>query len=123
MKTQFACSDVDFCDGLIYYDAQDGTFELTKRYFVTGNFSKYIPYGAKRVEVKTGDAEVLSVGFAAEKETVAILANESESPKFFYAPADMTLYTTDKEKSLAESKAKKGEPVRLPPRSVTTCKF
>ena len=118
-----ACSDVDFCDGLIYYDAQDGTFELTKRYFVTGNFSKYIPYGAKRVEVKTGDAEVLSVGFAAEKETVAILANESESPKFFYAPADMTLYTTDKEKSLAESKAKKGEPVRLPPRSVTTCKF
>ncbi len=118
-----ACSDVDFCDGLIYYDKQNDSFELTKRYFVTGNFSKYIPCGAKRVEVKTGDKEVLSVGFAAGRETVVILANESERPKFFFAPADMALYTTGKESDLAESKAEKGEAVKLPPRSVMTCKY
>lgn len=118
-----ACSNFDYCDGLIYYDMGTRALELTKRYFVTGNFSEYIPYGARRIAVSTGDKEVLSVGFAAGTETVLILVNESEQPKFFFAPTDLTLIVTDKEKSLAESKAKKGGPVRLPPRSVTTCIF
>ena len=37
-----AVSDVDYCDGLIYENDGPRTFELTKRYFAFGNFSKYI---------------------------------------------------------------------------------
>lgn len=118
-----ACSHYDYCDGLIYYDTETDDYTLTKRYFVTGNFSKFIPFGAVRIDTDTGDKEVLSAGFAYGGGTTVILANESEEPKFFFSPADMTIYITDKENDLAESRAARGEPVKLPPRSVTTCKY
>lgn len=38
-----AVSEVDYCDGLIYINLDDKSFEMTKRYYVTGNFSKYVP--------------------------------------------------------------------------------
>ncbi len=117
-----ACSHYDYCDGLIYFDPEKDDYTLTKRYFVTGNFSKFIPLGALRIETDTGDEEVLSVGFAHDGGTTVILSNESEDPKFFFAPADLALYTTDKENDLAGRKVKKGEAVKLPPRSVTTLK-
>ena len=33
-----AVSEVNYCDGLIYINLDSKTYEITKRYYVTGNF-------------------------------------------------------------------------------------
>lgn len=53
-----AVSEVNYCDGLIYINLDDKTFEMTKRYYVTGNFSKYVPAGSVRVDAACDDSEL-----------------------------------------------------------------
>ncbi len=118
-----ACSRYDYCDGLIYLDVENRSFEMTKRYYVTGNFSKYIPYGAIRFEAKTDDSDVMTLGFEKDGKTVIILINPAENEKSLTAVADSLVAVTDKESNLREYNANKGESIKITPGSVTTLIF
>ncbi len=116
-----AVSEVDYCDGLIYINVEDKTFELTKRFYVTGNFTKYVNPGSKRIEISSTDADVLPVAFKNGNEITAVIINKSEEEKNFSLPTDkdVLVSVTDKEHNLSESMVNPGNIV-LSPRSVTT---
>ena len=118
-----ACSRYDYCDGLLYLDIENRSFEMTKRYYVTGNFSKYIPYGATRFDVKTDEADIMALGFEKDGKTVVILINPTEAKKSIVTDYDSLVAVTDKESDLLESTAKKGENITITPYSVTTLVF
>lgn len=115
-----ACSLYDYCDGLIYLDTENRSFELTKRYYVTGNFSKYIPFGAVRFDVKTDDEAVTALGFKKDGKICLVIVNFSAEEKSFVAGADALVAVTDKDSNLREYSAEKGKEVILTPESVTT---
>lgn len=118
-----ACSRYDYCDGLIYIDLDKKSFEMTKRYYVTGNFSKYIPFGAVRFEVKTDDGDIMPLGFKAADKTVIIMINPTESEKIFSLPEDSLVAVTDENSNLTEYSAKKNSQIRITPHSVNTIIF
>ena len=74
-----ACSHYDYHDGLLYLDIANTSFEMTKRYYVTGNFSKYIPLGARRVEAYSDDESVRVIAFEDKGITVLIVINPTEA--------------------------------------------
>lgn len=115
-----ACSLYDYCDGLIYLDTEKRSFELTKRYYVTGNFSKYIPFGAVRFEVSTDDEAVTALGFKKDGRIYLVIVNFSAEEKSFVSEADSLVAVTDKDSNLREYNAAKGEKITLTPESVTT---
>ena len=115
-----ACSPYDYCDGLIYLDFDKHTYEITKRYWVTGNFSKFIPFGAVRFDVVTDSENVKAVGFKKNDDCTVVLANFSEKIESFIAEKDGKLFVTDENRSLEEIEIKAGETAELPPKSVTT---
>lgn len=116
-----AVSEVDYCDGLIYINLEDKTFEMTKRYYVTGNFSKYVKPGAKRIDASTDDSDVLAVAFKKEDETVIILINNAENEKEFSLPfeKDVLVVVTDKNHDLNET-TRSPKNIQITPKSVTT---
>ena len=119
-----AVSEVDYCDGLIYINLDDKSFEMTKRYYVTGNFSKYIPYGAKRIDVQCSDNELKTLAFDKDNKSVVVVVviNDTEKEKEISLPGNynsVTVAVTDKDNDLTESKATK-EKIQLTPKSVTT---
>lgn len=116
-----AVSEVDYCDGLIYINLDDKTFEITKRYYVTGNFSKYIKPGSKRIDAETDDENVLVTAFKNENETVLVLINNSNDEKEFSLPygKEFLISVTDGNNNLKESVTESGD-VKLTPESVTT---
>lgn len=116
-----ACSRYDYCDGLIYIDLEKKSFETTKRYYVTGNFSKYIPCGAVRFDVKTDDGDVMSLGFEKNGKTVLIIINPKDSKKTFTLPQKALVAVTDKDSSLREYTAE--SEIEITPQSVTTVVF
>ncbi len=115
-----ACSPYDYCDGLIYLDFDRHTYEITKRYWVTGNFSKFIPFGAVRFDVGTDSENVKAVGFIKDEYRTVVLANFSEKSESFTAEKDGKLFITDENRSLEERKINAGETAVLEPESVTT---
>lgn len=115
-----ACSKYDYCDGLIYVNSDDESFSLTKRYYVTGNFSKYIPFESKRIEVKCDDAEINAVAFAKSGKIIVILINNSNSEKSLAAECDALAAVTDEGNSLCETEYAKGSTIKITPKSVTT---
>jgi O-glycosyl hydrolase len=116
-----AVSEVDYCDGLIYINLDDKSFEITKRYYVTGNFSKYIKPGSKRIEAETDDENVLVIAFKNESETVLVFINNSNEEKEFSLPygKELLVSVTDENNNLKESVTESLE-VKLTPKSVTT---
>lgn len=115
-----ACSPYDYCDGLIYLDFEKRTYSMTKRYYVTGNFSKYIPFGAERFEISTDVNDVKAVGFIKDQECTVVLANFADKDESFIASKNGKLFITDENRNLEESEIKAGEKVILPAKSVTT---
>lgn len=115
-----ACSLYDYCDGLIYIDTKKQSFELTKRYFVTGNFSKYIPVGAVRIDAKTDDSTVQALAFEKDEKTYLILVNHSAQDKKITFDKKALIYVTDKDSDLKEHRAEKNEEITVTPESVTT---
>ena len=115
-----ACSLYDYCDGLIYLDTENKSFELTKRYFVTGNFSKYIPYGATRFGVQTDDSDVTALGFVKDGITYLILVNFSAEGKKTSFESDVLIAVTDKENDLKEYRVAAKEEIEIRAESVTT---
>ncbi|MBR5561612.1 MAG: xylanase [Clostridia bacterium] len=118
-----ACSHYDYCDGLLYLDREKKSFELTKRYFVTGNFSKYIPFGAMRFDVTTDDCDVMSLGFKKYNKTVLIIINPTEKEKNIRLTRNCMTAVTDKNNNLTETEIKAGETAVITPQSVTTVVF
>ena len=115
-----ACSHYDYHDGLIYLDLENKSFETTKRLYVTGNFSKYIPVGAKRIDVSCDDKDVKVIAFKKDKKTVLIAVNLSESEKEYVTPFKALVSVTDKNSNLKESKISANEKFILSGESVTT---
>ena len=116
-----AVSEVDYCDGLIYINLEDKSFEITKRYYVTGNFSKYLRKDSKRIEIRTDDEEVLAVAFKNGEETVIVLINGSDKEKELSLPfgKKFLISVTDEFRNLEEREAD-SEKLVLTPESVTT---
>lgn len=116
-----AVSEVDYCDGLIYINLEDKTFEMTKRYYVTGNYTKFVKPGAKRIEAASDDKDVLVTAFKQDGETVLVIVNNSESEKSFSLPVqnDVILCVTDKYSDL-KTLTVKPDSISLTPKSVTT---
>jgi len=118
-----ACSPYDYCDGLIYIDTEKETFELTKRYYAFGNFSKFIPKGAKRIALKTDEKDVMTAAFKTDDEVIFILLNTSESEKKLNLRFAGEMYTTDREKNLEKSVFNANEDIKITPFSVNTLRI
>ena len=116
-----AVSEVDYCDGLIYINLQDKSFEITKRFYATGNYTKYVNLGAKRIDAQIDDEDLLVTSFKSEDEIVIVVANMSNKEKNVSLPfnKDILVSVTDKERNLEESMVN-SENICLSPKSVTT---
>lgn len=117
-----AVSEVDYCDGLIYINLSDKTYEMTKRYYATGNFSKYIPYSAKRIKAECDDDELKLLAFDDGNKLILIAINNTHSQKNLSLPetqAEVKIIVTDKDNDLCEYRYEEGKTV-LTPRSVNT---
>ena len=117
-----AVSEVDYCDGLIYINLDDKTFEMTKRYYATGNFSKYIPYGAVRFEAKADDKDLLMLGFQKENRVTLIVVNETNEAKALTVPENAVQIVTSDTDELTEQPIENGT-AAVKPRSVNTFLF
>lgn len=118
-----ACSHYDYHDGLLYIDPEKKSYEYTKRLWVTGNFSKYIPLGATRFEVLSDDTDLNLLGFKDENKTVVIIINPSSKSHTYLLNDDALVAVTDKDSDLVESKHSEGELITITPESVTTLVF
>ena len=115
-----ACSHYDYCDGLIYLNTENQTFELTKRFFVTGNFSKYIPENATRIECCCDDKDIMIVAFCKDEKTVLVIINSTTKEKKLTLDQAATLVVTNDERNLQEAQIPKGTEIIITPRSVNT---
>ena len=118
-----AVSDVDYCDGLIYINP-DESYEITKRYYAFGNFSKFVERGAVRIETLCTDGDLLTIGYKKDGKITVIVINETENahPLDFSGIAESgAAYVTDGENSLAYREISGS--VNITPRSVTTLIF
>ena len=120
-----AVSEVDYCDGLIYINLEDKSFEMTKRYYVTGNFSKYIPFGAKRIAADCTDGDIKILAFEKDGRSIVVAINDCENEKTVSLPdavGEVTVAVTDENHNL-EEKTASGREIILTSRSVTTLVF
>lgn len=119
-----AVSEVDYCDGLIYINLEDKTFETTKRLYATGNFSKYIPSGAVRIEAECDDDELLLLAFRKDERTIIIVINPADTDKTVSLPTNTcaVMSITDEDNDLTETTA---EPdcIKISKKSVNTLIF
>ena len=121
-----AVSEVDYCDGLIYINLADRSFEMTKRYYGTGNFSKFIPSGAVRVQIGSDDAALKLLAFKKDGKTTVIAINDAEREKPLTLPVPpgtaVTVAITDDTHDLDQSETQTAA-FTLSARSVTTFVF
>ncbi len=120
-----AVSEVDYCDGLIYINLDDKTFETTKRYYVTGNFSKYIVRGSVRIDVSCEDNDLLLLAFMKDKKIIIIAINSSDNSKDITLPFEVKsvlLSVTDDNNDLTESYINEKN-IKLTAKSVNTIIF
>lgn len=113
-----AVSEVYYCDGLIYINLDDNSYELTKRYYATGNFSKYIPFGAKRVEAQCNDKDLKVLAFVYEDKTVLIVINDTDKKKNTVLPSAAKQIVTDSVDNLKEYITDKNAAIK--PKSINT---
>ncbi len=118
-----ACSHYDYHDGLLYLDLENKSFETTKRYYVTGNFSKFIPLGSTRIEAVSDNDDVKVIAYKNEEKTVLVVINFSRNKQMYSVPYDAEYYITDKNLSLEESSCISGSEIPIFPESVTTFVF
>ena len=116
-----ACSDVDYCDGLIYLFGDTRTFRLTKRYYAFGNYSKFIKKGDRRVETDCADAELKILAFESDTQLKLIIINDTYATKTVSLGKDGAgeLYVTDNLLNL-EKQVVKLDDINIYPESVNT---
>ena len=120
-----AVSEVDYCDGLIYINLSEKTFEMTKRYYATGNFSKYIPFGAEKIGVECDNKNLQVLAFRKETENILIIINntdEKQNISIDDAVNNIRHIITDKENDLTEKILTDSE-ITIPAKSVNTIIF
>ena len=116
-----ALSNVDYCDGLIYENDDTRTFEMTKRYYAFGNFSKFIEKGSRRFEVDPG-SELQAVGFTKGGRQVVVAANRGDKAFELRLPESIKeIYVTSEERSLEKAAAE--TIFSFPAKSVVTLIF
>ncbi len=118
-----AASEVDYCDGLIYLNLEDKSYEMTKRYYVTGNFSKYIPCGATRIEACCDDNDIAVLAFEYGGEYTLIVINDTCDSKELTLPVGKSAQkyiVTDENDNLAEYLSNDERKIKITPHSVTT---
>ncbi len=116
-----ALSNVDYCDGLIYENDDTRTFELTKRYYAFGNFSKFIEKGSVRFDVDPGP-DLTAVGFAKGGRQAVVAANRNETAVTLELPQNVKeIYITSETDSLRQVNPEKI--FTFPAKSVVTLIF
>ena len=118
-----AVSEVNYCDGLIYINLDDKTFEMTKRYYVMGNFSKYVPAGSVRVDAACDDPELRLLAFKYDGGCAVIVINSTEKEKELSLPEQYSAVksaVTDDNNDLREYDIADPGHIKITPRSVTT---
>lgn len=118
-----AVSEVNYCDGLIYINLDDKTFEMTKRYYVTGNFSKYVPAGSVRVDAACDDSELRLLAFKYDGGCAVIVINSTKKEKELILPEQYSAVksaVTDDNNNLCEYDIADPGHIKITPRSVTT---
>ncbi len=114
-----ALSNVDYCDGLIYENDGPRTFEMTKRYYAFGNFSKFIGKGSVRIEADAGKG-LDCVAFAKDKKTVCVIANREKTDIEIKLPgSSREIYMTSAQLNL-DRVYDSGGVISLPAQSITT---
>ena len=105
-----AVSEVDFCDGLIYINEDTKTFEMTKRYYAFGNFSKFITKGFVRIGVSSDDKDLSLLAFCKDEKTVVIVINHTNEDKECRINncENAFLYVTDEKRALEKIDLKDG---------------
>ena len=117
-----ALSHVDYCDGLIYYDNDSRDYELTKRYYAFGNFSKFVRPGAVRLETEA-EGGIIALAFEQRDNYALILINPGDaasSAEICGIGGKAKIYVTDGERNLAEEETDTAAGLKLTPKSVTT---
>ncbi len=119
-----AVSEVDYCDGLIYINLDTKTFEMTKRYYVTGNFSKYIPMGAEKIAAECDDNDLKILAFYKDGKTTVVIINNNNTEKTVSVSSknDVLLAVTNETYGLKEIVVSP-ENIKISPRSVNTVVF
>lgn len=119
-----AVSEVDYCDGLIYINLEEKTFETTKRLYATGNFSKYIPSGAVRIKAECDDKDLLILAFRKDESNIIIVINPADSVKTVTVPtnSNVLMSVTDEDNNLSEIEVDP-DSVKISPKSVNTIIF
>lgn len=113
-----ALSEYDYCDGLIYYFPEDRRFELTKRYYAFGNFSKFIPFGSVRIACDAGE-KLDSVAFMKDGRISVVIANRTNEDVQLSLPSiPEEVYITSEKMSL--EKAECVDSLSVPAESVIT---
>lgn len=118
-----AVSEVNYCDGLIYINLDDKTFEMTKRYYVTGNFSKYVPAGSVRVDAACDDSELRLLAFKYDGGCAVIVINSTKKEKELSLPEQYSAVksaVTDDNNNLCEYDIADPGHIKITSRSVTT---
>ncbi|OQA49045.1 MAG: hypothetical protein BWY46_01021 [Firmicutes bacterium ADurb.Bin300] len=117
-----AVSESDFCDGLIYINEDEKTFELTKRYYAFGNFTKFITKGSCVIGTSCADKELKTLAFKKNNETVVIIVNIHNKEKLcnIQSDQDRCMYVTDEEHDLEQVEIKHSGDIRISPKSVNT---
>ena len=129
-------------DGLAYYDISgakngDQNFYLTKRYFVFGNYSRFIRPGAKIHFVQSDSSNVFAIASKTQNTWTVVVGNESSSstpmtleidfPNTRYSLVPTKTIVTDVASSWQEGnlpEVKGGTAIAsIPPNSVTTFIF
>lgn len=117
-------SEVDYCDGLIYINLDNKSFETTKRLYATGNFSKYIPYNATRIEAVSEDKDLLVLAFEKDSEVTMIVINPTNVNKSVSVSSQrqVKVVVTDCDNDLVESIVDSND-IIISPESVNTLIF
>ncbi|MCL2531613.1 MAG: hypothetical protein FWE40_05600 [Oscillospiraceae bacterium] len=99
-----AVSEVDYSDGLIYVDQDKQTFDIPKRYYAYGQFTKFVPRGAQRIAISGVPDNLQAVAFKCDTHTAVILINHTDSPiELSLGNGRAQFYETNAGKSLQQS--------------------
>jgi O-glycosyl hydrolase len=113
-----AVSDVDYCDGLLYLDAETRTLAPAKRYYAFGQFSKFIEPGSVRIAADAG-ASLRAAAFKKGGSLAVVIANfGAEAVEAALPDRVRAIYVTSETLSLAPVPAE--TTFSFPPKSVTT---
>jgi len=97
-----AVSEVDFADGLVYIDEETHALSIPKRYWAFGNFSRFVPRGAVRVDIACPSPGLKCLAFQTPEGTVVIIINpEDKAARVSLCEGEGCMYVTSQYKSLA----------------------